>query len=96
MELCDKADCTTGKWTTGSLETRVVSRGHDRMTDEAGILTGTWIRETVCNEAAEEAIAGISETEVGTAASDVWIPGAEVGTGGPGTGGGSCTGAGGG
>lgn len=71
MELDDRVDCITGKWTTGSLETNVVSRGHDRMTDEPGILTGTWIRETVCREAADEAIAGIKETEVGTAARDV-------------------------
>lgn len=71
IEFCDRADCTTGRWTTGSLETSVVSRGQERMTEEAGILTGTWISETVCRVVADEATAGIRETEAGTAASDV-------------------------
>lgn len=64
-------ECTTGRCTTGSLETRVVSIGHERITDDAGTLTGTWIRETVCNEGPEDATAESSGTDAGTAAREV-------------------------
>lgn len=49
------------------------------------MLTGTWISETVCNEAPEVGTAVNSDTGVDTVAKDVWIVedggggGAEVG-----------------
>lgn len=68
-------ECTTGRCTTGSLETNVVSREQERITEDAGTLTGTWMRETVCREVPDDATADKSGTDAGTAAKEVWIVG---------------------